>query len=76
MWKIHFECRVLLAAGPGLITGWNLATATAPEARTRMKRVSLVLLLMRCTNIQCVLTHTHTQPTGAQLPVIWNGSRR
>lgn len=31
-----------ITAGPGLTTDWSLATATALEAPTRMKRVSCV----------------------------------
>ena len=52
-----------LSEGRGLTTDWSLATATAPGAPTRMKRVSLfVSRENECTKlaglVQCVLTHS------------------
>lgn len=50
--KFNFEFSSFLSVGRGLTTDWSLVTATAPEAPTRMKRVSLfVSRENECTNL-------------------------
>ncbi len=55
--KFYFECHVCLSAGPGLTTDWSLATATALEAPTRMRRVSR----LGFNENECEKLNTHTR---------------